>query len=156
MHIYLVKVVGCVLLIVILKKIWFHSFIKCLYDRRFNNKLKRGLKVRKQWTFVARCRDRMGLMSAANISYYLLVSESMAVLFSKVLLSGPNTAQKWQWLLLLVAKSLLRKFNFFLACLYFQKLLKTKILIKNGIILILKSILKECCTYEKAKHICLD
>ena len=40
------------------------------------------------------------------------------------------------------------KFDFFLACLYCQKQFKTKILITYGIILILKSVLKER-TYKK-------
>ena len=31
----------------------------------------------------------------------------------------------------------------FLACLYCQKQLKTKVLVKNGVILILKSVIKE-------------
>ena len=49
----------------------------------------------------------------------------------------------------------------FLACLYCQKQLETKVLIKNSIILILKSVLKEYCIEKqrssfKAKHICLD
>ena len=38
----------------------------------------------------------------------------------------------------------------FLACLYFQNQLETKILIKNGSILIFKSLLKERCTCKKA------
>ena len=50
----------------------------------------------------------------------------------KISFSGPNTAQKLQWLQL------------FLACLHYQKQLKTKVLIKNDIILILKFVFKEC------------
>ena len=54
------------------------------------------------------------------------------------------------------------KIRLFLACLYCQKQLKTKILIKNGIILILKSVLlKERCTLQQSlsfttKRICLN
>ena len=60
--------------------------------------------------------------------------------------TGPNTAQKFQWLLLLVVKNLALKFKFFfLACLYCQKTLKMKTLIKNGIFHNVKSV-KECCT----------
>ena len=49
----------------------------------------------------------------------------------------------------------------FLACLYCQEQLKAKTLILNGIILILKSILKQHCTRKqsssfKANGICLD
>ena len=57
--------------------------------------------------------------------------------------TGPNTARVRQWLPLLGMQSLAPKGH---SCLYSQKQLKTKILIKNGIILILTSILKEPCT----------
>ena len=57
-------------------------------------------------------------------------------------------------------KSLALKFNFFLACQYCQKQLKTKILIKNGVILIFTSLLEEPTLKQslsfKAKHNCLD
>ena len=39
----------------------------------------------------------------------------------------------------------------FLACQYCQKQLKTKNLIKDGIVCILKSVLKECCTVPNNK-----
>ena len=38
----------------------------------------------------------------------------------------------------------------FLACLYCQKPLKTKIVNENAMFFIIKSVLKECCTYKKA------
>ena len=51
--------------------------------------------------------------------------------------------------MLLEAKSSAPKFDFFQLVRIVKKQLKMKILIKNGII-ILKSVLKERCTYKKA------
>ena len=48
----------------------------------------------------------------------------------RVKLAEPNIGQKWQRLPLLGAGSFAPKFNFFLACLYCQEELKTKILLK--------------------------
>ena len=56
--------------------------------------------------------------------------------------TGPNTTQKRQRSPLLGTESL-SKFNQFLDYLYCQKQLKMKILIKNGMIFILKSVFKE-------------
>ena len=56
--------------------------------------------------------------------------------------TGPNTTQKRQRSPLLGTASL-PKFNQFLDYLYCQKQLKMKILIKNGMIFILKSVFKE-------------
>ena len=60
--------------------------------------------------------------------------------------SGPNIAPKMTAIIAFGHGEIGAKILLFLACLYCQKQLKLKILLKNVIILILKSILKERCT----------
>ena len=62
------------------------------------------------------------------------------------ILSLPNAAQKWEWLPLLGAKSLAPKLNFSVS----PKTVERKILIKNGITFILKSVHKEPFSWKQS------
>ena len=65
---------------------------------------------------------------------------------TKKILSLPNAAQKWEWLPLLGAKSLAPKLNFSVS----PKTVERKILIKNGITFILKSVHKEPFSWKQS------